>query len=336
MRVDEGPPPVTMSDVAQRAGVSRALVSIVFRGVPGASPANRDRVMRAAEELSYHRDEHARLLRSSRSRTIGVVFGLHHEFHAHLVESLYRAADAADYDLALGAVSPARGEQRAVQSLIDHRCEALILIGSLLPRRDIEELAGRRPIVTIARALRSPAVDVIRTDDVAGARLAVEHLIGLGHRRIVHVHGARSPGAAERRKGYGQAMRAAKLESEMRLIQGGLTEEDGERAAEQILSEDLPTAVLAFNDHCAAGLQATARKRGVQLPERLSIVGYDDSHIAGLSSVALTTVGQDARALAHHAIDRATAWAGRTTDQAAEIVIPAHLVQRHSTAPPQP
>jgi DNA-binding LacI/PurR family transcriptional regulator len=336
VHIDEGPLPVTMSDVAKRAGVSRALVSIVFRGVPGASPANRDRVMRAAEELSYRRDEHARLLRSSRSRTIGVVFGLRHEFHAQLVESLYRAADTADYDLALGAVSPARGEQRAVQSLIDHRCEALILIGSLLPRQDIEELAARRPVVTMARALRSPAVDVVRTDDVAGARLAVEHLIGLGHRRIVHVHGDRSPGAAERRKGYNHAMRAAKLESEMRLIKGGLTEEDGERAAEQILSEDPPTAVLAFNDHCAAGLQATARKRGVQVPELLSIVGYDDSHIAGLSSVALTTVGQDARALAHHAVDRAAAWADRTIDQATEIVIPPHLVQRHSAAPLAP
>jgi DNA-binding LacI/PurR family transcriptional regulator len=336
VHIDEGPLPVTMSDVAKRAGVSRALVSIVFRGVPGASPANRERVMRAAEELSYRRDEHARLLRSNRSRTIGVVYGLHHEFHAYVVENLYRAAHAADYDLALGAVSPALGEQRAVQSLIDHRCEALILIGSLLPRQDIEELAARRPVVTMARALRSPAVDVVRTDDVAGARLAVEHLIGLGHRRIVHVHGDRSPGAAERRKGYNHAMRAAKLESEMRLIKGGLTEEDGERAAAQILSEDPPTAVLAFNDHCAAGLQATARKRGVQVPELLSIVGYDDSHIAGLSSVALTTVGQDARALAHHAVDRAAAWADRTIDQATEIVIPPHLVQRHSAAPLAP
>ena len=336
MHIDEGPSPVTMSDVAERAGVSRALVSIVFRGVPGASPANRDRVMRAAEELSYRRDEHARLLRSSRSRTIGVVFGLHDEFHAQLVESLYRAADMADYDLALGAVCPARGEQRAVQSLIDHRCEVLILIGSLLPRRHLEELAARRPVVTMARALRSPAVDVVRTDDVAGARLAVEHLIGLGHRRIVHVHGDRSPGAAERRRGYKLAMHAAKLESEMRLIQGGFAEEDGERAAEQILAEDPPTAVLAFNDHCAAGLQATARKRGVQVPQRLSIIGYDNSHIAGLSSVALTTVGQDARALAHHAVDRAAAWADRTIDQATEIVVPPHLVQRHSAGPPAP
>jgi DNA-binding LacI/PurR family transcriptional regulator len=333
VHIDEGAPPVTMRDVAERAGVSRALVSIVFRGVPGASPANRDRVMRAAEELSYRRDEHARLLRSSRTRTIGVVFGLHHEFHAQLVESLYRAADTADYDLALGAVSPARGEQRAVQSLIDHRCEALILIGSVMPRRDIEELAARRPVVTMARALRSSAVDVVRTDDAAGARLAVEHLIDLGHRRIVHVHGDRSPGAAERRKGYSHAMRAAKLESDMRLIRGGLTEEDGERAAKELLSSDPPTAVVAFNDHCAAGIQATARKCGVPVPERLSIVGYDDSHIAGLSSVALTTVAQDAQALADHTIERAAAWADRTIDQATEIVVPPHLVQRHSAAP---
>jgi len=325
--------PVTMIDVAERAGVSRALVSIVFRGVPGASTATRERVMRAAAELSYRPDERARLLRSSRSRTIGVVFGLHHEFHAHVVESLYRAVEDADYDLALGAVAPTRGEHRAIQSLIDYRCEALILIGSFLPRKDIEDLAEQIPVVSVARALRSHSVDVVRTDDVAGAGLAVEHLIGLGHTHIVHVDGHRAPGAAERRKGYRDAMRAANVQSQIRIIQGGLTDTDGERAAEVMFAGPMPSAVVAFNDHCAAGLQATARARGLLLPEQLSIIGYDDSHIAGLSTVALTTIGQDTDALARNALARAAEWADRTVEHATEIVVPPHLVQRHSAAP---
>lgn len=333
MNSDPRTRPVTMADVAERAGVSRALVSIVFRGVPGASSANRERVRRAADELAYRPDEHARLLRSTRSHTIGVVFDLHQEFHAQLVESLYEAVHITEYDLALGAVAPTRTERPAIQSLIDYRCEALILIGSFLPRRDIDELAARIPVVAMTRALRSSVVDAVRTDDVAGGRLAVEHLIALGHRRIAHVHGHRAPGAAERRKGYRDAMRAANLDSEIRLVQGGLTVPDGERAAEEILRGRRPTAVFAFNDHCAAGLQGTVRERGVHLPEQLSIIGYDDSHIARFSSIALTTIGQDAALLAHRALDRATAWADRTADHATEIVVAPQLVVRRSTTP---
>ena len=94
MRMQPGgrAPSITMADVAERAGVSRALVSIVFRGAPGASPESRERVMRAAEELSYRPDRRARLLGSSRSRTVGVIFGLHREFHAELVEWLRAGA----------------------------------------------------------------------------------------------------------------------------------------------------------------------------------------------------------------------------------------------------
>ena len=166
MRSDKRPPTVTMADVAERAGVSRALVSIVFRDVPGASAATRERVMLAAEALGYRPDPRARLLGSNRSRTVGVTFGLHHEFHAEVVEGLYGAVEGSGYDLALGAVAPTRDERRAVQSLLDYRCEALVLLGPTLPRALLEELAERLPVVVVARALRSRTVDVVRSDDV--------------------------------------------------------------------------------------------------------------------------------------------------------------------------
>jgi DNA-binding LacI/PurR family transcriptional regulator len=334
MRSDRRPSTVTMADVAQRAGVSRALVSIVFRGVPGASPATRERVMRAAEELAYRPDQRARLLGRSRSRTVGVVFGLHAQFHAEVVESLYQAVDGTGYDLALGAAAPTRDECRAVQSLLDYRCEALILLGPRLSRTAIEELAERLPVVVVARALRSRAVDVVRTDDVAGARLAVEHLTGLGHQAIAHVHGQLAPGAAERRRGYRAAMRDLGLESHTRLVPGGLTEEDGEQAAAQLFADTPPTAVTAFNDHCAAGLLAAARARGVRVPDELSLVGYDDSHIASLSSVALTTVAQDAPTLASSALDLALRRTENQSPEPAEVVVPPRLVVRRTSASP--
>ncbi len=339
MKSDKRPPAVTMADVAARAGVSRALVSIVFRGVPGASPTTRDRVMRAADELSYRPDQRARLLGSNRSRTVGVAFGLHHEFHAELVEELYRAIEDTDYDLALGAVAPSRDESRAVQTLLDYRCEALLLLGSTLHRSALEKLATRVPVVVVARALHSDEIDVVRTDDVAGARLAVEHLVALGHRRIGHVHGQRAPGAAERRRGYRTAMAAAGLSAHELLVPGGLTDEDGQRAATELLAgRSRPgrrgglTAVTAFNDHCAAGLLAALRAGGVPVPEFLSLVGYDDSHIAGLTGVALTTVAQDAGALARIALEQAPGRAEAPGAPATEDVVAPRLVERATSA----
>lgn len=334
MRSEGRPRTVTMADVAARAGVSRALVSIVFRGVPGASAATRDRVMRAAEELDYRPDQRARLLGSNRSRTVGVVFGLRHEFHAEVVDGLYRAVETCGYDLALGATSPSRSERRAVQSLLDYRCEALVLVGPALTRVAVEELGGRLPVVVVARSLQFSAVDVVRTDDAAGARLAVEHLAGLGHEAIAHVDGNRAPGTAERRRGYRQAMRDLGLTSHTRLVTGGLTEEHGEQAADVLLGEEMPTAVAAFNDHCAAGLLAAVRARGVRVPETLSVVGYDNSHVAGLSTVALTTVAQDADALAAAAVDRAVTRLEDPSHRPSELVIAPRLVVRRTTASP--
>jgi DNA-binding LacI/PurR family transcriptional regulator len=334
MRSDKRPPAVTMADVAQRAGVSRALVSIVFRGVAGASPATRERVMRAAEELGYRPDQRARLLGSNRSRTVGFVFGLHREFQAEVVEHLYQAAQGTGYDLALGAAAPTRPEREAVETRVDYRCEALVLIGPALSRARIEELAEQLPVVVVARALRSRAVDVVRTDDVAGARLAVEHLAGLGHQAIVHVDGGRAPGSSERRRGYRVAMRDLGLESQTRLVAGGLDEEDGEAAAGEVLADGGPTAVTAFNDLCAAGLMAAARASGVNVPEEVSVVGYDDSHIAGLSSVALTTVAQDAAQLAGSALRLALSRAEDKNQQPTEVVVPPRLIVRRTSARP--
>ncbi len=149
--------------------------------------------MRAAAELGYEPDHRARLLGSKRSRTIGVLFGLHREFHGELVESIYQSVDRIGYELASGAFAPSRDERRAVRTLVEQRCEALVLLGPTLRRSDIEELAARVPVVVVARALRSDRVDVVRTDDYAGGRLAVEHLIALGHRGIAHVEGRRAP-----------------------------------------------------------------------------------------------------------------------------------------------
>src|SRR3954452_17616191 len=140
----------TLVDVAARAGVSVALVSIVMRDAPGASPASRERGRRAAEELSYRPDSRARLLRSARSRLIGVVFAVQQAFHGDLVSGIYTAADNADYELALSAVPPGRQDALAVPSLLQDLCEALILFGPHAPTSYLADLATRMPVVFVA------------------------------------------------------------------------------------------------------------------------------------------------------------------------------------------
>ena len=329
--------PVTMADVAERAGVSKALVSIVFRGAVGASEESRARVLRAAEELGYRLDHRARLLGRGRSHTVGVVFSLQHEFHGELVEAMYAEAERLGWDLALGATAPSRAEGVAVRSLLEQRCEALVLLGPGLRRAELEGLADQVPLVVGARRVSRrngrPAYDVVRTDDVAGARLAVEHLVDLGHRRIAHVDGAEAPGAAERRKGYADAVRAAGLG--VRLVPGGLDEAAGERAVGRVLAGQRrrrPSAVLAFNDHGAAGMLGAQRAAGAQVPGDLSIVGYDDSRVAALASVSLTTVRQDARRIAAEALALATTRVEEPRATARETVVPPTLVLRSTTA----
>lgn len=333
-----GPARPTMEDVAARAGVSRALVSLVVRDLPGASEATRQRVREAAAALGYAPDQRARLLSRRASGLLGVQFGVEHAFHGELVEALYTAAERQGYELALSAVAPTRGEDRAVASLLAYRCEALLLLGPTQPTGALERLCGTVPLVVVARQLRSRTLAVVRTDDVAGAALATEHLLGLGHRRVVHVDGGSAGGAAERRRGYRRAMERAGLAEEVRVLPGGLTEEAGAAAGAQLLrsaEQHRPTAVLAFNDRCAVGVLQVVEHAGWAVPADLSVVGYDDSRVARLPWVELTTVRQDVAQLAESAVAQALARISEPGVRSA-VVVPPRLVLRASSGPPPP
>jgi DNA-binding LacI/PurR family transcriptional regulator len=325
----------TLADVAARAGVSTALASIVIRGVRGASAESRQRVLQAADELGYRPDTRARLLRSSRSRLLGVVFGVQHPFHGDLVGGLYQAADQIGYDLALSAVTPARYEPRAVRSLLQDRCEALILLGPQAPTSDLADLAARLPVVVVARAVRHRAVDVVRTADDEGLHQAIDHLVALGHGRIAHIDGGRAPGAADRRRGYRQAMRRHGLDAGARILPGGLTEDDGAAAAHVLLDTPAgqrPTAVTVFNDRSATGVLDVLHRAGLTVPGDISVIGYDDSRLARLSHVDLTTVAQDAEQMTTLAVTRAIDRLNGTPVDHRELVIPPRLVVRGTTA----
>ncbi|TLS47121.1 LacI family transcriptional regulator [Streptomyces montanus] len=328
----------TLADVAARAGVSTALASIVMRGAKGAGAATRERVLEAAREIGYRPDARARLLRSHRSQLLGVQFGLQHPFHSDVLEGIYAAAEPAGYEIALSAVAAGRGEHRAVETLLADRCEALILLGPQAPAARLAELARQLPVVSVARRLRPsvPGLEVVRTADDEGARQAVDHLVALGHRDIAHIDGGRAPGSADRRRGYRTAMNRHGLSDHIRVLPGGLTEEDGAAAARTLsAARPRPTAVLAFNDRCATGVLDIFLRSGVAVPGDISVVGFDDSHLARLAHIDLTTVGQDISRLAGLAVGRAVARLEGDEIPAGEHVIAPHLVVRGTTAPPR-
>jgi DNA-binding LacI/PurR family transcriptional regulator len=325
-----------MHDVAARVGVSQALVSLVFRNAPGASAETRERVFRAAAEIGYRPHTAAQLLRRTRSRHIGVLFTLQQPYDVDLVDALYPAAEHLGYHVVLGAMLPTRDERQAAQDLLDYRSEALILTG---PRSDspaLAELTKNVPVVEIGRRLRDDTIDVVRVADDRGGAHAVDHLVGLGHRDIVHIDGGRLPGAADRRRGYRSAMRKHRLDRHIRVLPGDYTEESGARAARQLLSEEeLPTAVFAGNDRCAHGVLDTLIREGVDVPGDVSVVGYDDSRTAKLSFIDLTTIRQDATQMAEHAVQAAVERLDHGRTSGRDIVLDPHLVVRTSTAPPR-
>jgi DNA-binding LacI/PurR family transcriptional regulator len=324
-----------LDDVAAAVGVSSATVSLVLRGVAGPSAATRERVLEAASRLGYRPDRAASLLASRRTRLIGVVMEIANPFHAQLVEDVQEAAERHGYDLLLSAVTRGHDERRAVETLLDSRCEALILVGAQAPTEQLAALDRQLPVVAVGRPVPSTKVDVVRAADDEGVALAVEHLAALGHRRITYVDGGRGTIAALRRRGYQRSMQAHGLAYHVQVIRGGDTEESGALAAHTLFDVPPgPTAVLTFNDRAAMGLLDALVRAHIDVPGAMSVVGYDDSPFSRLAHVDLSTVSQNTPELTEHAvaavIERLDG--GRTEHR--EVVVRPRLVVRGTTGPP--
>jgi DNA-binding LacI/PurR family transcriptional regulator len=336
MDMSRGSRRIRLEDVAARVGMSPASVSMVLSGAPGPSAATRERILEAAAELGYRPDRTASLLARRRTHLVGVQLQAGSVFHAELVEDLYEAAERHGYDVVLSAVTRTRDERRATETLVDFRCEALVLLGPVAPAAELATLGRQLPVVVVGRRVPGGVVDVVRSADADGVGQAVDHLAGLGHTRIAYIDGGRGTIAADRRRGYRGAMRANGLDGQLRVIAGDHTEAAGARAARLLLDEGrpLPSGVVAFNDHCAVGLLDALTRAGVEVPGEVSVVGYDDSALSRLAHVNLTTVSQDARGQAEHAVAAAVERldGGRTTPR--EVVLAPRLVVRGTTGPP--
>ena len=324
-----------LEEVAADVGLSTATVSLVLRGLAGPSTRTRDRVLEAAARLGYRTDRAASALASKRSRLIGVVVDVANPFHTQLIEDVHESAQRHGCQLLLSAVTRTQDETRAIETLVDSRCAALLLLGSELPAARLAALAGELPVAVVGRPVQAAGVDVVRTADDDGLSQAVAHLAGLGHRRITHVDGGRRDIAVLRRRAYRSAMRRRGLADHISIVAGGDTETAGSQAAQTLLNTaPPPTAVIAFNDRCALGLIDALIRVGVDIPGTLSVVGYDDSALARLRHINLTTVSQNSQQLTEQALAALLQRLDNAASDERDVVVPPHLVVRGTTTVP--
>jgi DNA-binding LacI/PurR family transcriptional regulator len=323
----------TIVDVARRAGVSKSLVSLVMRDSPNVSDEKRDRVRRAANDLGYRPNAMARSLVRQRTSVIGVVLSdLQNPFFTEVAGGIEEAAIAAGYRALFnsGDRDLAREEQ-ALDTLLQLRTDGVVLTGPAIEEIVVRRAARETPVVVATRESRSRLFDSVVTDDVTGARLAVEHLIGLGHRHIAHMTGGVGAGARNRMNGYKMTMEDHGLNPV--LVEGDFTEATGLAVAGKLFDHGSPpTAVFAPNDFAAIGILQALDDRDLRVPDDVSVVGYDDTWLAGLARIDLTTVRQDPRGIGRTAVSLLLERIDGERTRARHVVLRPDLTIRSTTA----
>lgn len=326
----------TIEDVAARSGVSTATVSRVLSGSVPAREETRERVLMAARELDYRPSGVARALKRNETRTLGLLItDITNPFYPQVVRAVEAAAHARGYGIVLadGGDDPAR-ELEHLDLLVERRVDGIVVASSRLTRRHADRLhATAVPVVLVNDSVPGSGLPTVTTAHRRGARLATEHLIALGHRRIGHI-GAPSDQAAagQRRRGVREALRAAGLDEPVLAVgDGGVA---GGAGAVGALVEAGVTGIVAYNDLTAIGALRALRRAGVDVPGRVSVVGFDDIEMAAWTEPPLTTMRQPTDALGRWAVDRLTDVLGGAGPREEGATLEAQLVVRESTAPP--
>jgi len=326
-----------MDDVAERAGVSRSLVSLVMRSADGVSPKRRAKVQAAAEELGYRPNLLARNLAGNRTNTIGLLLDdLHNPFYADSADGVWREATELGYRVIMSAgFRDPKTEQEAIETFLEFQVEGMILASPRCESGHIRAAGSISPTVVLGDNVGIDGVSSIANDDTAGSALAVGHLVTLGHRSIVHITGGGRPSATVRQDGYATAMTSHGLSNEIRLMPGEFTERTGVEAANALVAQgELPTAIFAGNDLIAAGCIGRLAELGIDVPNDISVVGYDNTGFSALGHLSITTINQPraemgrlAMSIINDSIDQ--------NIEPEEITLKPDLVVRSTTAAPR-
>ncbi len=291
----EPPGKVTLEMVASAAGVSPSTVSRILNGTAVVSDEKRAAVDRAIAKLGFVPDPVARGLAGGRTLSIGVVTqAIDSPFYGAALRGIEVALGAAGYSpLFMSGRWQAQEEARCIDVLRSRRVDGLIVLTGRLSDSALRSVARTLPVVVTGRRLKASNLVSLDFDHREGARQATQHLIDLGHRRIAFIGGvAEHPDAVEREKGYRIALEAAGLRFDPALcVPGAFTEHGGLQAVEQLL-ERRPrwTAIFAANDQMALGAALGLHRRGLHVPDDVSLVGFDDVAASMYAVPPLTTV----------------------------------------------
>jgi len=339
MKITARPRRPAGTDVAHRAGVSQKTVSRVMNGEPYVTEEVRLRVLAAARELGYRRNNVARALTSGRNRRIGVVsLGSPLYGPASMLIELERAARSTGYSLSIVTTfeGDPHGVAGAIDSLLTEGVDGIVLSEPIDEGENIR-LDVDIPVLSLGRfpGLAGPRVVITGVEGAAAGRVATEHLLGLGHRTVWHVAGPQPWWSArDRRDGWRSALQAAGV-IEPPVIEGDWSPASGYAAGTRLARNPDVTAVFVANDDMAIGVMRAFAEAGRRVPEDVSVVGLDDIPTAAYLSPPLTTVRQDFDNLARDGLERLVRQieddAGRDT---AGTPQPVCLIVRRSTTSP--
>jgi LacI family transcriptional regulator len=291
------PDPVTLMDVARAAGVSAATVSRILNGTAKVGEDKRKAVEDAISALNFRPNLFARSLKTGITMTVGVLTqSLESQFYSRALKGIETGLQASGHSplIVSGHWDP-ETDAASLRLLISRRVDGLIILTGCVDDRDVRAVAQNQPVVIIERNLQGHNLRSTKLDQKRGGYLATEHLLKLGHTRIAHIQGVLGrPDADERYQGYLDAHRDAGITPDIDLlVPGDFTAEQGRLAMLDLLGRNKPfTAVFCANDEAAVGARLALYQRGLQVPQDISLVGFDDLPTSAFMTPPLTSVHQ--------------------------------------------
>ena len=325
----------TIAEVAEHAGVSPATVSRVLNGRFVGDPVVADRVRASAAALNYTPNHHARSLALGRTRAIAfVVPDLANPAFQAILSSLSKSAARDGYRVLVADSDEQRDDEPLLVDEVRRRCDAVVLCAPrMTDERLVEVAAGIRPLVLINRPMPQIDAPSLSIDYRAGVRSLADHLVGLGHRRLVYLEGPEGSVSNRYRLAGLDAFAREHPEVTIERMPGGFTSEDGVAAAARVRDSGT-TAVLAYNDLVAIGLVNGLIELGVRVPEDVSVTGFDDIPFARYTTPPLTTASVPNSTLGEEAWRRMHALL-EDREPEADLVFPPRFELRGSTAAPR-
>lgn len=304
--------------------------------------ATAERVLRAAEELGYRPNPIARGLKTNRSYTIGVLIpDITNPLFPPILRGIEdRLGEAGYTSLIVNTDNDPDRERSHIEAMRARQVDGFISATARLDRELLAEAAAaEKPLVLVNRSLEDGSAPAVTVDDAFGIRLAVEHIAGLGHKRIGHVSGPQNLSTGHRRYlGFVEAMTDAGLEVQREYVRFSkwFTEDEGARVCAELLDAAAElTAIVAANDLLALGCYDALEERGLRCPEDISIVGFNDMPFVDRLRPPLTTVRVPQREIGTVAADLMLQRLTDEVDGASQILLEPTLVVRGSTAPPR-